>query len=118
MISKTQPNANAVFFDGWKPGKRNYQGANEAITRYLHHTGLKKLPNGTEKHHVNWNRSDGRAENILIAKNQKQHNNWHRQMIKFIVDCFNANVLKFDLKSLRYFVDDKKLAYKLKRVQA
>ena len=39
-------------------------------------------------------------------------------MIKFIVDCFNANVLKFDLKSLRYFVDDKKLAYKLKKVQA
>ena len=117
MISKIEPNANAVFFDGWKPQRRNYQGANEAVKRYLHHAGLSKLPKGTERHHINWNRSDGRPENILIAKNQQQHNNWHRQMIKFIIDCFNANILKFDLKSLRYFVDDKKLAHKLKQVQ-
>lgn len=117
MISKIQPNANAVFFDGWKPQRRNYQGADQAVKRYLLHLGLKKLPKGTQRHHINWNRSDGRPENILIAKNQKQHDSWHRQMIKFIIDCFNSNILKFDLKSLRYFVDDKRLAYKLKQVQ-
>ena len=117
MISRIEPNANAVFFDKWKPKRRDYHGADQAVKRYLHHSGLSKLPKGTERHHINWNRSDGRPENILIAKNQEQHNNWHRQMIKFIIDCFNANILKFDLKSLRYFVDDKKLAYKLKQVQ-
>jgi len=45
-------------------------------------------------------------------------NQFEQSQVKGLLDLgFNANILKFDLKSLRYFVDDKKLAYKLKQVQ-
>ena len=95
----------AIFFDDWKPGVRNNDKAHLAKVRYLRASGKNRLPNTVQIHHANWDRGDGRLENLIIAKDQEQHDGWHRQMINFVVNSVNNGLLKFDLKSLRYFSD-------------
>lgn len=117
MMFAASPKMSPIYFDNWKPGRRDYSQAKEAEQRYLKAAHKKKLPKGCERHHVNWDRSNGKADNIVIATSQDQHNNWHRQMIKFVVDCFNSNLLKFDFNQLKYFVDNPFMVAKIKEAR-
>ncbi len=105
MQSVLEAPTKAIFFDKWQPGTRNNDKAHLAKMRYLQASGKKRLPDTAQIHHANWDRGDGRLENLIIAKDQEQHENWHRQLIKFVVDSVNNGLLKFDLESLRYFSD-------------
>lgn len=104
----------SITFDNYKPGKRNYDGAQEAEKRYLKASGQKKLPVSTQRHHANWDRADGRAENIIIAKNQKQHDNWHHQLINWVRESVNSGLLKFSIEEQKYYANDTYVVDKIK----
>lgn len=104
----------SITFEEYKPGKRNYDGAKEAEKRYLKATGLKKIPPSTQRHHANWDRADGRAENIIIAKNQQQHDNWHNQLLNWVRESVNSGLLKFSIDHKKYYADDPYIVETLK----
>lgn len=106
-----------IYFDGWEPGKRNYAEARQAEKDWEKASG-KKISAKTQRHHINWDRADGRKHNIAIAESQKQHDSWHRQMIKYVRDSVNAGLLKFDFKLRKYYTKDKHIVNKLKRLHA
>lgn len=102
----------AIYFDGWKPGRRNYAGAWKAELEYFERTGKPVTPK-QQRHHLSWNREDGRSSNITIAEDQKEHENWHRQMINYVTDSFESGLLKFDKQLRKYFVDEPLLVDKI-----
>ena len=102
MSLALNPSTRLVYFDNWEPGKRNYSEAKAAEADYKRATG-KKISAKTQRHHINWNRADGRKHNIAIAEDQKEHDGWHRQMIRYIVDSVNAGLLKFDFRKRKYY---------------
>lgn len=92
---------------------RNNNGHKQAEEFYTRQTG--KTP-GVEQqlHHINWDRGDGRPENLFICENQKEHDELHRQMIGFATESINAGLLSFDKKHKEYFVSDRDMAKKFK----
>lgn len=105
--------SNAIYIEPMPEMKRQARCRKEVTQRYLKAAGIKKLPKGASLHHADWDRNNDRPDNCIIAKNEKQHQSWHRQLMNWVKKCVDAGLLKFDLKKLQYFTDDQYVINKI-----
>lgn len=57
------------------------------------------------RHHVNINRADGRAENIH-AVTSLVHTQLHQQLQQITTELINAGIIGYDRKNPHYFIKD------------
>lgn len=98
-------------FDVNKP--RKYGNTNKAYARYEEDLGrklTKKEKARTQRHHKDLDRSNDHEMNMLIAKDQDQHNWWHNQLHQANSEMIKSGVIGFDWTDMKYFIAFKPLA--------
>ena len=106
MLFVNKPVSDSYYIEAMPQLPRRDSCRKEVAERYLKATGEKKLPKSYSLHHADWDRSNDSIDNEIIAKDEKQHNKWHRQLMNWVSKCVNSGLLKFDLSKLQYFTDD------------
>jgi hypothetical protein len=116
MLFVNKPKADSFYIEAMPQLARKDSCRKEVIERYLKATGQKKLPKNYSLHHADWDRSNDSIHNEIIAKDDVQHNKWHRQLMNWVSKCVNSGLLKFDLSKLQYFTDDKYIIDKISKL--
>jgi hypothetical protein len=98
-------------FNQKKP--RKYGNTDAAYKRMEEDTGrklTKREKNKTQRHHKDLDRSNDHPLNMIIAKDQYQHNDWHNQLHQANSEMIKSGVIGFDWTDMKYFIAFKPLA--------
>lgn len=98
-------------FDQNKP--RRYPSDEALLKTNPHVKGVPtKILKQMNRHHINLDRSDGRAENIHVV-NSDTHTQLHQQLHQMQTEMINKGIIGYDRKNPHYFIKDKNLLEKL-----
>jgi hypothetical protein len=117
MLFVSKPKVDSFYIEAMPQLPRKDSCRKEVAERYLKATGETKLPKTYSLHHADWNRNHDSPDNQIIAKDDIQHNKWHRQLMNWVSKCVNSGLLKFDLSKLQYFTDDKYVIDKFNKLK-
>jgi hypothetical protein len=85
---------------------RRTQGRKLAIKEYKKEYGIKRTPPGLHLHHIDLDRSNGEADNLLVCDIPGQHNNVHAQLHEMTTQMIKLGIVGFDRQGKYYFIKD------------
>jgi hypothetical protein len=91
---------------------RLYPSESELLETNPHLKGMSaKKRKEMQRHHINCDRQDGRAENIHVV-DSLTHTQLHQQLQQIITELIKKNIIGYDRRNPHYFIKDEKLLEK------
>lgn len=91
---------------------RSYPSESELLRTNPHLRGMSnKKRKELQRHHIDIDRSNGRAENLHVV-DSKTHTQLHQQLQEITSQLIKKEIIGYDKKNPHYFIKDKKLLEK------
>ena len=91
---------------------RSYPSESELLRTNPHLKGMSnKKRKELQRHHIDIDRSNGRAENLHVV-DSKTHTQLHQQLQEITSQLIKKEIIGYDKKNPHYFIKDKKLLEK------
>jgi len=88
---------------------RSYPSESELLQTNPHLNGMSnKKRKEMNRHHINCDRQDGRAENIHVV-DSKTHTQLHQQLQQITTELIKKDIIGYDRQNPHYFIKDEKL---------
>lgn len=91
---------------------RLYPSESELLETNPHLNGMSnKKRKEMQRHHINCDRQDGRAENIHVV-DSLTHTQLHQQLQQIITELIKKNIIGYNRRNPHYYIKDEKLLEK------
>ena len=88
---------------------RSYPSESELLQTNPHLQGMStKTRKQMQRHHVDLDRSNGKAENLHVIDG-KTHTQLHQQLQQFISEFIKKGIIGYDRKNPHYYIADQKV---------
>lgn len=94
---------------------RSYPSESELLRTNPHLNGMSnKKRKEMQRHHVDLDRSNGKAENIHVV-DSKTHTQLHQQLQQITSELIKKEIIDYDKNNPHYFIKDKNLLEKFEK---
>ena len=94
---------------------RSYPSESELLRTNPHLKGMSaKKRKELQRHHVDLDRSNGKAENLHVV-DSKTHTQLHQQLQQFISEFIKKGIIAYDRRNPHYYIKDEKLLEKFEK---
>lgn len=94
---------------------RSYPSESELLRTNPHLKGMSaKKRKELQRHHIDLDRSNGRAENLHVV-DSKTHTQLHQQLQQFISEFIKKGIIGYNRRNPHYYIKDEKLLEKFEK---
>ena len=94
---------------------RSYPSESELLRTNPHLNGMSnKKRKELQRHHIDLDRSNGRAENLHVV-DSKTHTQLHQQLQQITSELIKKDIIGYDKNNPHYFIKDEKLLEKFQK---